>query len=89
MSVDDLTLIKELGKGTFAGIYLASKQGSQEKFAVKEIDKRYIADPRAKKFIDRVGFSISIVGNGSTWFKSHIVSPIDISGHPAIVTISP
>ena len=52
MSVDDLTLIKELGKDAFAGIYLASKQGSQEKFAVKEIDKRYIADPRAKKYID-------------------------------------
>ena len=53
MSVDDLTLIKELGKGAFGGIYLASKQGSQEKFAVKVIDKRYIADPRAKKYIDR------------------------------------
>ena len=53
MLVDDLTLIKEIGKGAFSLIYLASKQGSQEKFAVKVIDKRYIADPRAKKFIDR------------------------------------
>ena len=53
MLADDLTLIKEIGKGLFGLIYLASKKGSQEKFAVKVIDKRYIADPRAKKYIDR------------------------------------
>ena len=53
MLVDDLTLIKEIGKGAFSLIYLASKQGSQEKFAVKVIDKRYIVVPKLKKYIDR------------------------------------
>ena len=38
MLVDDFTLIKELGKDVFGGIYLASKKGTQEKFAVMEID---------------------------------------------------
>ena len=41
------------------------------------------------KFIDNVGFSISIFGRGSTWLTSQIVSPIDISGQPATITISP
>ena len=42
-----------------------------------------------KKFIDSVGFSISIGGNGSIQFNSLTVSPIDICEQPAIVTISP
>jgi len=52
MLVDDLTLIKGLGKGAFGEVYLTSKQGSQEKFATKKIDKKYAANPKAKKYID-------------------------------------
>ena len=52
MLVDDLTLIQGLGKGAFGEVYLTSKQGSQEKFATKKIDKKYAANPKAKKYID-------------------------------------
>ena len=52
MLVDDFTLIKELGKDVFGGIYLASKKGTQEKFAVKVRDKKRIANPKAKKYTD-------------------------------------
>ena len=52
MLVDDLTLIKGLGKGAFGEVYLTSKQGSQERFATKKIDKKYAANPKAKKYID-------------------------------------
>ena len=52
MLVDDLTLIKGLGKGAFGEVYLTSKQGSQEKFATKKIDKKYAQNPKAKKYID-------------------------------------
>ena len=35
MLVDDLTLIKELGKGAFGKVFLTSKQGSMQKFSKK------------------------------------------------------
>ena len=52
MLVDDLTLIKGLGKGAFGEVYLTSKKGTQEKFATKKIDKRHASKPNAKKYID-------------------------------------
>ena len=52
MLVDDLTLIKCLGKGAFGEVYLTSKQGEQEKFATKKIDKKFAQNPKAKKYID-------------------------------------
>ena len=50
MLVGDLTLIKCLGKGAFGEVYLTSKQGNQEKFATKKIDKKYAQNPKAKKY---------------------------------------
>ena len=52
MLVGDLTLLKCLGKGAFGEVYLTSKQGNQEKFATKKIDKKYAQNPKAKKYID-------------------------------------
>ena len=52
MLVDDYTLIKPLGKGAFGEVYLTSKQGSKEKFATKRIDKKFTANPKAKKYLD-------------------------------------
>ena len=53
MIIGDLNLIKHLGKGIFADVYLALKQGTEEKFAAKLIDKKYIVNPKAKLYIDR------------------------------------
>ena len=39
MLVDDMTLIKPLGKGAFGEVYLTSKRGSSQKYATKRIDK--------------------------------------------------
>ena len=52
MIVGDLTLLKCLGKGSFGEVYLTSKQGSKQKFATKKIDKKFTANPRAKKYLD-------------------------------------
>ena len=52
MLIDDLTLQKTLGKGAFGEVYLTTKQGTKEKFATKKIDKKFAANPRAKKYID-------------------------------------
>ena len=52
MQIDDFSLGKCIGQGSFGEVYLTSKQGSQEKFATKKIDKKYAANPKAKKYID-------------------------------------
>ena len=52
MLVEDLTLLKCLGKGAFGEVYLTSKQGTKQKFATKKIDKKFTQNPRAKKYLD-------------------------------------
>ena len=53
MLVDDLTLIKPLGKGAFGEVYLTSKQGTSTKFATKKLVKsKYMNNPKAKKYLD-------------------------------------
>ena len=52
MLVDDLTLLKCVGKGAFGEVYLTSKQGTKQKFATKKIDKRFTSNPRSKKYFD-------------------------------------
>ena len=52
MLVEDLTLLKCLGKGAFGEVYLTSKQGRREKFATKKIDKKFTSNPKAKKYLD-------------------------------------
>jgi serine/threonine protein kinase len=52
MIIDDITLYKLLGKGTFGEVFLTSKQGSKKKFATKRINKKYESNPKTKKYID-------------------------------------
>ena len=52
MLIDDLTLIKPLGKGAFGEVYLTTKQGSKQKFATKKIDKKFAANPKARKYLE-------------------------------------
>ena len=52
MLVEDLTLLKCLGKGAFGEVYLTSKQGTKQKFATKQIDKRFTTNPLGKKYFD-------------------------------------
>ena len=52
MLVEDLTLIKCLGKGAFGEVYLTSKQGFKQKFATKKIDKKFTQNPRSKKYLE-------------------------------------
>jgi calcium-dependent protein kinase len=53
MLIDDLTLIKAIGKGAFGEVYLTSKQGTSTKYATKKLEKtKYLNNPKAKKYLD-------------------------------------
>ena len=51
MLIEDLTLLKCIGKGAFGEVYLTSKNGTKEKFATKKIDKKFIKEKK-KKYLD-------------------------------------
>ena len=51
MLIEDLTLLKCIGKGAFGEVYLTSKIGTKEKFATKKIDKKFIKEKK-KKYLD-------------------------------------
>ena len=52
MLIEDLTLIKCLGKGAFGEVYLTSRPGGKQKYATKKIDKKFVSRPKAKKYLD-------------------------------------
>ena len=45
-------IIKVLSKGAFANIYLVSNIVTSKKYTAKEIQKKYLSNPKAKKYVD-------------------------------------
>ena len=52
MIIEDLTLIKSLGKSSFGEVFLSSKNGSSMKYITKVIDKASVNNTEAKKYLD-------------------------------------
>ena len=52
IQVDDITLIKSLGKGSFGEVYLSTRRGRKEYFATKKIDRKTVDKPSLKKYFD-------------------------------------
>lgn len=50
--IDDITLTKFLGKGSFGEVYLSTKKGRTEYFATKKIDRKTADKPSFKKYFD-------------------------------------
>ena len=50
---------KEIGKGAFSKVILAKKKDSGERFAIKQIDKSFINDPRYKKYLNNEVFILN------------------------------
>ena len=57
---------KEIGKGAFANVILATKMGTGEKFAIKRIDKSYINDKRYKKYLNNEIFILNNLNHPNT-----------------------
>ena len=49
--IDDITLIKFLGRGSFGEVYLSTKRGKKEYFATKRIDRETADQPGIFKYI--------------------------------------
>ena len=49
--IEDLYLIKPLGKGAFGGVYLSGKQNSNKLFATKKISREIADRPKFKKYL--------------------------------------
>ena len=52
MIIEDLTLIKSLGKGEFGEVFLTSKKGTDQMFAVKKVSKSLVLQEKVKKYFN-------------------------------------
>ena len=50
MIVEDLTLMKCLGKGSFGEVFLTSKRGTTQIFATKKMDRKLTDSPGVRKY---------------------------------------
>ena len=50
--IDDITLIKSLGSGSFGEVFLSTKKGKKEFFATKKIDRKTADQPSFKKYFE-------------------------------------
>ena len=52
LNLDQYTLVRFLGKGTFGEVYLTQKEGSMNYYATKRMEKKMVDDPRYKKYFN-------------------------------------
>ena len=50
--IDDITLLKSLGKGSYGEVFLSVKKGRNEYFATKKMDRKKTDQPSIKKYFD-------------------------------------
>ena len=50
---------KEIGKGAFSMVYLATKTDTGERYAIKRIDKSFVTDKRYKKYLNNEIFILN------------------------------
>ena len=63
MIVEDLTLIKTIGKGAFGEVFLTSKSGCAEKFATKKVKKSLVASDKVRKYFNNELFILKQVSH--------------------------
>ena len=52
MIIGDLTLTKKIGKGSFGEVFLTSKKGTDQMFAVKKVSKSLVLQDKVKKYFN-------------------------------------
>ena len=51
VKIDELTLLKLLGKGSYGEVYLTQKEGKTELFATKKINRKFADQPQVSKYL--------------------------------------
>ena len=49
--IDEITLLKFLGKGSYGEVYLSKKEGKSEFFATKKMDRKFADSPQVSKYL--------------------------------------
>ena len=52
MQIEDITLLKCLGKGSFGEVFLSTKRGRSQYFATKKMDRKQADQPGVKKYFE-------------------------------------
>lgn len=52
-SIDDYELLKQIGQGAFGNVYLARDKQTDEKFAIKALDKLHLIKNNKTKSVHR------------------------------------
>ena len=63
MIVEDLTLIKQIGKGSFGEVFITSKAGTKELFATKKVKKSMVTAEKVKKYFNNELFILKNVNH--------------------------
>ena len=63
MIVEDLTLIKQIGKGSFGEVFITSKAGTKELFATKKVKKSMVMAEKVKKYFNNELFILKNVNH--------------------------
>ena len=65
MKLDEYTLTQFLGKGTFGEVYLTRKDGSNNLYATKRMDRTMVDNPRYKKYFNNEISILKILSNNN------------------------
>ena len=63
MQIEDLVLIKSIGKGAFGEVFLTTKRGTQQQFATKKVQKSVVLQEKVKKYFNNEIFILRTVNH--------------------------
>jgi serine/threonine protein kinase len=63
MNIEDIVLIKSIGKGAFGEVFLTSKKGTKKQFATKKVQKSVALDEKVKKYFNNEIFILRNVNH--------------------------
>ena len=63
MQIEDIVLIKPIGKGSFGQVFLTTKRGTQQQFATKKIQKSVALQEKVKKYFNNEIFILRNVSH--------------------------
>ena len=63
MQIEDLVLLKKIGKGAFGEVFLTSKRGTHKQYATKKVQKSVVLQEKVKKYFNNEIFILRNVNH--------------------------